>query len=136
GVTGTGGGAWGTGGRAELPAGNYYQTAAVMAGSTVVLNANEMPNSNTASALPFKWVRITNKQNQMGLLNGQLVDNTQTAGQQVCWDGKQEFVTNPGNCPNMKSANADTMKPVWLLTSLATTPSGSARVTPMEAAFT
>src|SRR5262249_49793147 len=46
----------GTGGRAELPAGNYYQTAAVMAGSTVVLNANEMPNSNTASALPFKWV--------------------------------------------------------------------------------
>ena len=132
---GTVGAPCGTGGPAELPAGNYYQTAAVTAGSTVVLTQNEMPNSNTAGALPFKWVRITNKQNQMGLLNGQLVDNTQTAGQQVCWDGKQEYVTAPGNCPNIGSVNADTMKPVWLLTSLAITPSGSRRMTQMEVAF-
>ena len=137
---GTVGAPCGTGGQPELPTGNYYQTASVTAGSNIVLAANEMPNSNTASALPFKWVRITNKQNQMGLLNGQLEDTTQGAGQQVCWDGKQEYVSPllpgfPATCANISSANADTMKPVWLLTSLAITPSGSRRITQMEVAF-
>ena len=137
---GTVGAPCGTGGPSELPTGNYYQTAAVTAGSTVVLTANEMPHSNTAGALPFKWVRITNKQNQMGLLNGQLVDNGKGPDKQVCWDGKQEWVVPgppgvPADCPSMTSANADTMKPVWLLTSLAITPSGSRRITQMEVAF-
>src|SRR5260370_16508669 len=122
-------------GAGELPTTNYYKTAAVTAGSDVVLTTAELPNSNTASALPFKWVRITNKQNAMGLRGGQLVDNTQVAGQQVCWDGQQEFVTAPGNCANLSDANASTMYPVWLLTSLAVSSRGSRRMTQMEVAF-
>src|SRR5260370_24232096 len=122
-------------GAGELPTTNYYKTAAVTAGSDVTLTTGEIPNSNTASALPFKWVRITNKQNAMGLQGGQLVDNTQPSGQQVCWDGQQEIVTAPGNCANLSDVNASTMNPVWLLTSLAVSPHGSRRMTQMQSAF-
>src|SRR5260370_35787951 len=92
----------------------------------------EIPNTGTAGALPFKWVRITNKQNQMGLLldpNGlpHKVDATQPPGQQVCWDGTQEHVPPLGKtCSNF---SVQPMNPVWLLTSLPITPNGSGRRT-------
>jgi hypothetical protein len=50
------------------------------------------PGAGAADALPFKWVRITNKQNLMGPLN-QLVATGGTNGQQICWDGSTEIVS-------------------------------------------
>ena len=107
------------------------------------VSSTDVPGLNNANALAFKWVRITNKQNYMGLLNqsvdGSATSNTAgTAGQQVCWDGSQELVTSLANptCGSfIPSAN-----PVWLLTSLAVTPKlganpGSRRMVQMEVAL-
>jgi hypothetical protein len=102
----------------------------------------DIPGLNGADALAFKWVRITNKQDWMGLLN-QSVDGTAAsntsgnAGQQVCWNGQKEVVAAPGNCGVL----VPTANPVWLLTSLAVTPKvgnnpGSRRMVEMEVALT
>ncbi|HKW76897.1 MAG TPA: hypothetical protein VJN64_15305 [Terriglobales bacterium] len=118
----------GTAGNQVMRAGqNYYQLP------NPALPAGALVNAGTASALPFKWVRITNKQNFMGL-TGQSVDGAQVPGNQVCWTGSQEVVTAPGACA---ASNAN---PVWMLTSLAVTPgtgnsAGSRRFTQMEVAF-
>lgn len=107
------------------------------------LKNTDIPGLNGNDALAFKWVRITNKQNYMGLLQNQSVDGTAasntspTAGQQVCWNGSQEVVTNPGNCGLLTPV----ANPVWNLTSLAITPKmgnnpGSRRMVQMEVALT
>jgi hypothetical protein len=118
---------------AELPTTNYFAPAAVPAGAII--------NSGTNSALSFKWVRITNKQNYMGTLN-RLVDPAQPAfpGGQVCWDGSTQRVIPPGNsCFLTASPSTNSMMPVWLLTSLSVRPAfgqnpGSRRITQMEIA--
>lgn len=111
------------------------------------LTALDMPGVGGADALAFKWVRITNKQNMMGLLSKvdpitgalvpQTVDGTIQNGLQVCWDGNKEFPILAGKCSDL-----DPMaEPVWLLTSLAVTPKlgqnpGSRRMVQMEVALT
>jgi hypothetical protein len=111
------------------PSTGYFQT--------VSLTAADIPNTNTSSALPFKWVRITNKQNFMPLMNKN-VDGTPVPspnpGNQVCWDGSKEWSAPPGTCATFNPAQV--MNPVWLLTSLAVTPAGSRRMAEMEVAFT
>lgn len=107
---------------------NYYQVP------TPALPANAIVNTGTPGALPFKWVRITNKQNFMGLAGQSVAPPPALPGDQVCWDGQQETVAAPGAC----GPNAN---PVWLLTSLAVTPgaganAGSRRFTQMEVAIT
>ena len=110
--------------------------------SPALTNA-DIPGLNSANALAFKWVRITNKQNFMGLLAPQSVDGTAgsatagSAGQQVCWNGTQEIAAAPGSC----GALTPVANPVWLLTSLAVTPGvgnnpGSRRMVQMEVALT
>lgn len=99
------------------------------------LPAGSIPNIGLASALPFKWVRVTNKQNFMGLLNRSL-DSTKAANAQVCWDGTREVAISSGNC----STQPVDMRPVWLLTSLGMLPaigniSGSRRILQMELAL-
>ncbi len=94
------------------------------------------PGTNGTDALPFKWVRLTNKQNLMGAL-GKKVDPTQGDGLQVCWDGGHEFVISSGTCQTQPTVVA---MPVWELTSLAVTPPlgqnpGSRRIVQMEVAF-
>lgn len=91
-------------------------------------------NANSASALPFKWVRLTNKQNLMP--TGQFVDGTQpNPSLQVCWDGFTQRVIPVGNtCDGTPSVATQSMRPVWLLTSLAVTKAGARRVTQMEIA--
>jgi hypothetical protein len=94
------------------------------------------PGSNGADAIPFKWVRIANKQNFMGPLN-QSVSTASTIGQQVCWDGSQELTIPFGaKCQDQTPM----LMPVWELTSLAVTPKfgqnpGSRRMVQMEVAF-
>jgi len=114
---------------------NYFTSPTV--------SSTDVPGLNSANALAFKWVRITNKQNYMGLLNqsvdGSATSNTaSTAGHQVCWNGSQELVTN-GTNPTCGSFTPSA-NPIWLLTSLAVTPKlganpGSRRMVQMEVAL-
>lgn len=121
-----------TGGQGLPAASTYFQAV------TPATNPGMIMNTNSALALPFKWVRITNKQNKM--LTGQHVDSTQADGLQVCWDGSTQHVIPVGStCLGTPSLASQSMRPVWLLTSLAVTPSlgrngGSRRITQMEIA--
>ena len=56
----------------ELPGSSAYFTVPT-------LPTGSIPNTGQANAIPFKWVRVTNKQNLMGLL-GQSVDSTKPVG--------------------------------------------------------
>jgi len=94
---------------------------------------------NGTDALPFKWVRITAKQNLMGALgaSGTKVATLPGNNQQVCWDGTNEVVIASGTtCQGQTPA----LMPVWQLTSLAVTPKvganpGSRRMVQMEVAL-
>jgi len=94
------------------------------------------PGVNQADAMPFRWVRITNKQNFMGALN-QKVDITANPGQQICWDGSHEVALTAASCTTQGTGAT----PVWEITSLAVTNPklgnipGSRRVVQMEVAF-
>ncbi len=92
------------------------------------------PNTGTAAALKYKWVRITVKTN--GTFPSALVDSSQNnaAGlaSPVCWDGtllKERVALAMGyaSCQLAKSAGLNVM-PVYLITSMAVTPSGSRRI--------
>jgi Tfp pilus assembly protein PilX len=103
-------------------------------------SANPLPQApgvNGSDALPFKWVRIANKQNLMGPL-GRTTDGTSNNGLQVCWNGSKEFAIPSGQTCAAQAPQP--MMPVWLLTSLAVTPGvgqspGSRRVVQMEVAL-
>jgi hypothetical protein len=113
-----------------------------------VVNPGQVIDANSQSALLFPWVRVTNKQNYMALLN-QMVDGSDpatataaTKAEQVCWDGTAEYPLPAGQtCAGTASpATGGQMNPVWMLTSLALTPSigqkpGSRRMTQMEVAI-
>lgn len=112
----------------ELPGSSAYFTVPT-------LPAGSIPNTGQANAIPFKWVRVTNKQNLMGLL-GQSVDSAKPVGAQVCWDGTREVVITSGTCLTQPTD----MRPVWLVTSLGVLPSignisGSRRILQMEVAL-
>jgi hypothetical protein len=114
-------------------------TGTQLLGTTASFTPSTMagPGTSTATALPFKWVRVTNKQNLMASgvkVNGSAgsADN----GQQVCWDGSNEVVTATTCDPIGPPATT----PVWEITSLAVTPGlgnnpGSRRIVQMEVAF-
>lgn len=122
---------------------SYFSTATGLNVNSSNPAGSDIPYTQTASALPFKWVRITNKQNMMGLLNSAnssstnyFVDPTQAGNLQVCFNGTNEFVISSGTCLGQKPQ----AEPVWLLTSMAITPRlgsrpGSKRVTQMELAL-
>jgi hypothetical protein len=120
------------------PCGSNNQASQLLSASTgfssVTLPAS--PGINGADALPFKWVRITNKQNLIGPL-AQKVNPAAADGLQVCWDGGQEIVIPAGQTC---SAQFPVTMPVWEITSLAVTPKvgqnpGSRRMVQMEVAF-
>jgi PilX N-terminal len=101
------------------------------------------PNTNTASALKFKWVRLTLKQNGT-FANGvaaAMVDAGQPASAQVCYQtlSNQEVPLTlvPGgayaSCSAAQQAGQDA-SPVYIATSLAITPQGSRRIGQYEMA--
>lgn len=101
---------------------------AVPAGSYTFVNSVS-PNTGTAAALKYKWVRVTLKQNGT---TGALVDASQAASGQVCWDGTnfmERVATAMGysSCALAKAAGYN-VEPVYLVTSMAITPAGSRRV--------
>jgi hypothetical protein len=121
------------------PCGSNGQSGQLLTDSTA-FTATTMAQTagvHGSDALPFKWVRITAKQNLMGALgtSGTKVAAAPANDQQVCWDGSQEVVVS-GTC----AAQTVTVMPVWEITSLAVTPKvganpGSRRMVQMEVAL-
>jgi hypothetical protein len=105
-------------------------TQAVPTGA-VTTYSSVMAYNNTTSALNYKWVRITQKQN--GTLG--TVDSTQLPASQVCWNtntNNEVVVTALGaytTCTGPGSAQAAgfLVEPVYIITALAYTPQGSRR---------
>jgi len=127
------------GGVTYRPSSTPCTAADVPVGFTTV--ASQSPNTATAGALKYKWVRITLKQN--GTFPNALVDPTQSTAvglaSQVCWDGtllQERVVKAMGagftTCADAKNAGFN-VQPVYLLTSMAITPQGSRRVGQYEA---
>jgi Tfp pilus assembly protein PilX len=79
--------------------------------------------------LPWKWVRVMAKANKSdtGATRVTSVDGT-TNGNRVCWTGTNEISTAAASCA---AANANYL-PVYELTALAVTSSGSRRMTQYE----
>jgi hypothetical protein len=112
-----------------LPSTTWYNTAS--ASATYASNP----------VLAWKWVRINVKTNQMssGTTATSTVDGTTTDyNQLVCWDGNKEFTISSASvsCAAAGAAlvPAQNYMPVYVLTSLAVTPSGSRRMVQMDVA--
>src|SRR6266403_1361992 len=104
-----------------VPAGTWYASAS---------------NSTTYVAAPkltWKWVRVMAKLNKPSTtsklmpVNGSTGGDT-TAGYRVCWNGTNEIATALASC----AAAGTTDLPVYELTALAVTSSGSRRMTQYE----
>jgi Tfp pilus assembly protein PilX len=96
-----------------------------------------MAYNNTTSALNYKWVRITLKQNGTFGTNG-LVDPLQPPASQVCWNtntNNEVAVTALGysTCAAAQAHGA-LVEPVYIVTALAITPSLSRRMGQYEVA--
>jgi len=84
------------------------------------------PFASSTNPLDYKWVRVTFKANDSGAF---LVDTAQAATLQACWNGISEVVAPAGIACN---ALFPTANPVFLVTSLALTPSGARRLVQQE----
>jgi hypothetical protein len=104
---------------------NWYQTA----------SASPSYASNPVQA--WKWVRINVKTNltSSGTTTASSVDGT-TNFYLVCWNGNTQFTITSGSCASAGAAlvPAQNYSPVYTLTSLAVTPSGSRRMVQMDVA--
>jgi Tfp pilus assembly protein PilX len=100
-----------------VPAGTWYASA--LASTTYA----------AAPKLPWKWVRVMAKANKSdtGATRVTSVDGT-TNGNRVCFTGANEIATALGSC----AAAGTTDLPVYELTALAVTSSGSRRMTQYE----
>lgn len=92
--------------------------------------ASVSPGTVTSAALPFKWVRVTLKQN--ATFPTAVVDSTQATSVQVCWNAvtQQEVaITSLGysSCTAAASAGLQ-VEPLYIVTSMAVTPTGSRRI--------
>lgn len=133
----------------DVPCGSY--PAGVTSGysstpsySTVTFNGGGKPPVLQNNPLNFKWVRITLKQNAtMNDGNNQIVDSTRPNSDQICFSGmgNQEVALSslsgypftPNNCFGAFNAG-NNVQPVYLITALAVTPSGSRRIGQYETA--
>ncbi|MDP9162374.1 MAG: hypothetical protein M3O09_19380 [Acidobacteriota bacterium] len=106
-------------------------TAAPTGGTWYSTVNSDEPYFNTAAALPYKWVRVTLKEN--GSTAPYCVDgscasaNTTT---EICWDGGKQILRPSAST----SCSAAGYSNILLLTSLAQTSSGARRLLSMEAA--
>jgi len=122
------------------PCGSNGQSGQLLTDSTAftATTMTQTAGVNGADALPFKWVRITAKQNLMGALgaSGTKVASGPANDQQVCWDGSQEIVVSV----TCASQSPEIIMPDCEITSLAVTPKvganpGSRRMVQMEVAL-
>jgi Tfp pilus assembly protein PilX len=127
-----------------LPLGTHYPddeickevtcTSGAPAGTTWYVPSQSASTSYAASPiLPWKWVRVMAKANKSntGATRVTSVDGT-TNGNRVCWTGTNEIATTAASCV---AAN-NSFLPVYELTALAVTSSGSRRMTQYEVSRT
>jgi len=95
------------------------------------------PNTGTNASVPYKWIRLTLK--QVGSTSPYCVDGTCTSAnlsKQVCWDPiAAREVMLPSGVSICEAANPQ-LRSVYVLTSLATTSTGSRRMTQVEVTTT
>jgi hypothetical protein len=113
----------------NIPAGQQGGPAAGPAGP----KASTGPNAGAASALSYKWVRVTMKENQS--VPGYSVDGTPagsaTANTPICWNGTSEvLLAGAPSCRQMTPP----LNPVYLVASLAVSRSGARRMVETEVA--
>lgn len=92
--------------------------------------ASDSPFTNSVAAVPYKWVRITLKEN--GTPQPYCVDGACAAGTlntEVCWDGGKQLLA-----PGGQTCNNAGFENVYVLTSFAQTASGTRRMLSMETA--
>ena len=101
---------------------------------TTPVPAANAPGTGTTAALPFKWVRITLKENT-GFWPQ--VDPAGAVNQQICWNGTNEVVLPAGNL-TCEAVVSPKMTTVFMLTSLGLTPTangnGARRIQQIEVA--
>ena len=115
----------------DVPSGSgWYQT----------VTSNVQWNS-TAAALPYKWVRLTMKQNNSVMYGDPAVGNAQSyyyvdsgkpAAQPVCYDGTSERVPPAGTTSCANWAPTVYANPVYLITSMGVSPTGARKVVQAE----
>src|SRR5579864_6906802 len=111
------------------PAGTYYTQV-----------ASDDPNAGTTAVMPYKWVRITLK--QVGSTFPYCVDGTNncnvsaTSGTTVCatTPSTSTFAYELPLPAGFATCDLANMKPVYVITALAVTPTGSRRMTQYEVA--
>ena len=120
-----------------------YSNPCTAAGAAPPGSANYVasfaPFTGTASALKYKWVRLTLKQNgSVGTAATQWVDSTQLPGSMVCWDAmnNREVAVTALGFPTCAAANVAglNLEPTYLVTSLAITLRGTRRIGQYEVA--
>ena len=123
-------------GEAVAPWGANYPDTEICNETTAISCSNGLPTGSgwystvsaspayaAAPALDWKWVRITLKQNNT--IAPYFTNGSSTNAMQVCWNGTNEYADPLPNC-------STTNLPVYLLTALAVTPSGSRRIIQTE----
>lgn len=105
-------------------------TAAPNGAAWYSTTTSTLPWNGTGAAIPYKWVRIGLK------LNGSIQNFPVNAGaaltQQVCWNGVNEVILNAATC----SAMTPIATPVYLLTALAVSSTGSRKMVQADVAVT
>ena len=98
-------------------------------GSTWHTNASAGSAYVATPLLAWKWVRMMPKINKPSASSKLLSLDGTTGGQRVCWNGTNEVVTTNPSCQDKTTPN---YYPVYSLTALAATSSGSRRMTQYE----
>ena len=110
----------------DLPAGTaWFQTVPSVA-----------PFAGSANPMDYKWVRVNLKENDSTPYGAPytMVDSTQAAGNQVCWNGISEVAVPNNTTPC--SALSPKANPVYMITALAVTLRGARRMVQQEIAQT
>ncbi len=108
-----------------VPPGSWYNTGS---GSAPYVASNTYAMTPPAA---WKWTRINLKTNKTasGTSSISTVDGNPAENYLVCWNGGNEVTTSLGSC----SALNPNYLPVYVMTTLAVTPSGSRRMVQAEA---
>jgi len=95
-------------------------SAYLVAGTLAAPVTSNYPWAGTSAALSYKWVRVTLKQSN----SVQLYPVNGATATQVCWNGSTELLLNgAATCQTMSPST----NPVYMITSLAASASGSTR---------
>jgi len=120
---------------AGVPTGTWYVPA---------VGSSSSYEPTTGLRFPWKWVRITAKTNltssgttasgsSLASVDGTVTD----VNYRVCWTGSQEVAINAATYANCAAYPAiPTYLPVYVITAMAQTPSGSRRMVQAETAMT